>query len=229
MPATLRINEIYRSIQGESTWAGLPCVFVRTTGCHLRCRYCDTEYAFHEGEHQSLEAIVRRIDEAADQCRLVEITGGEPLLQPAAPELITRLCDRDYTVLLETSGACDISALDARCIRILDLKTPGSGEMDRNHWPNLDALRPHDEVKFVLCDRADYEWARQVVRDHDLPRRVRAVLFSAVHSVEPGLEIAGCSSLSLRQLADWILEDGLQVRLHTQLHKLVWDPAERGV
>ena len=230
MPSTtIRINEIYRSIQGESTWAGLPCVFVRTTGCHLRCRYCDTEYAFREGEHLTLDAIQSRIDAAAGDCRLVEITGGEPLLQPSVPELITQLCDRGYTALLETSGACDIAVCDPRCVRILDLKTPGSGEAERNHWPNLNDLRPNDEVKFVLCDRADYEWARDVVAEYDLVKRVKAVLFSAVHEVPRGLEIAGCASLPLRDLAEWILADGQGVRLHTQLHKLVWDPAERGV
>lgn len=227
MTDALHITEIFHSIQGESTWAGCPCVFVRLTGCHLRCRYCDTEYAFHEGQRRSIDSIVDEV--VAFATPLVEITGGEPLLQPGVHVLMKRLCDLGRTVLLETSGACDISTCDPRVIRILDIKTPGSGESDRNLWSNLDCLTERDEVKFVITDRADYEWSREVIQRHDLAARVRAVLFSAVFEQAPGLEIAGCRGLPLEDLARWILEDGLPVRLQAQLHKFIWHPQTRGV
>ncbi|HEX7008522.1 MAG TPA: radical SAM protein [Phycisphaeraceae bacterium] len=226
---TLMINEIFYSIQGESTWAGLPCVFVRLMGCHLRCTYCDTEYAFHEGRRWTIQQIMDEVERVGSGCRLVEVTGGEPLLQPNVHELMTRLCDADKTVLLETSGACDISRCDARVIRIMDLKTPSSGESHRNLWSNLDHLAPRDEIKFVIGSRQDYEWARDVIRQHRLNHRVRAVILSPVHAVPAGRELPGSEGLSMRDLAQWMLEDHLPARMQTQLHKLIWDPATRGV
>jgi 7-carboxy-7-deazaguanine synthase len=224
---SLRLNEIFHSIQGESTWAGLPCVFVRLTGCPLRCRYCDTEYAFREGARRTIRSILDEV--LAIDCPLIEITGGEPLAQRRVHDLVRALCDAGRTVLIETSGAIDIRPCDPRSIRILDLKTPGSGECDRNLWSNLDDLRPLDEIKFVIVDRADYEWAREMIRSHSLDRRCRAVLMSAVFEQKPGLEILGCPALHPRALAEWILEDCLPVRMQTQLHKLIWDPGTRGV
>jgi len=227
MPDTLRINEIFHSIQGESSWVGLPCVFVRLTGCHLRCAYCDTAYAFHEGQRQSIDSIIEAV--VRYETSLVEITGGEPLLQHGVHDLMSRLCDLGRTVLIETSGACDISPCDPRVIRILDLKTPGSGEVDRNLWSNVEHLSERDEVKFVITDRADYEWARDILHQHDLTHRVKSVIFAGVFEQPRGLEIAGCKSLPLAELARWILEDGLPVRLQTQLHKIIWEPQTRGV
>jgi 7-carboxy-7-deazaguanine synthase len=223
----LRINEVFHSIQGESTWAGCPCVFIRLTGCHLRCRYCDTEYAFREGAWRSVTDLVE--EAVGFGTPLVEITGGEPLLQPHVHDLVRQLCDRGRTVLIETSGACDISSCDPRSILILDLKTPGSGECGRNLIENLARIRPQDELKFVVTDRADFDWATTMVREHDLAARCRAILMSAVFEQQPGLEIAGCKALHPRLLAEWILESGLPVRMQTQLHKLIWDPSTRGV
>ena len=227
----LRITEVFHSIQGESTWAGCPCVFVRLTGCHLRCTYCDTEYAFKEGRWRTIDEVVDAV--MAIPTDLVEITGGEPLLQPAVHPLITRLCDLGRTVLIETSGACDIAGCDPRAIRILDLKTPGSGEADRNLWANLDQLARRDEVKFVITDRADYEWAKSVVEKHRLGERCRAVLMSPVFEQPSGEEIAGCPGLDPGELADWSLHDppdtGRPVRMQSQLHKFIWDPQTRGV
>lgn len=225
--STLRINEVFHSIQGESTWAGLPCVFVRLTGCPLRCRYCDTEYAFREGRSRPIAELIEEVESFG--CDLVEITGGEPLAQARVHELITALCDRGRTVLIETSGALDIRPCDPRSIRILDLKTPGSGEVERNLIANLDDLRPRDEVKFVIVDRADYEWASAMIREHRLAERCAAVLMSAVFHQRPGLEILGCPGLEPRLLAEWILADRLPVRMQTQLHKLIWSPETRGV
>jgi len=234
MNDTLLINEIFHSIQGESTWAGLPCTFVRLTGCHLRCGYCDTEYAFHEGRRMTLDEIVAEVERLnpgrkTQDSRLTEITGGEPLLQPNVQPLITRLADLGYTVLVETSGACDISNCDPRAICIMDLKTPGSGEADRNDWANIDRLNQRDEVKFVLTSRDDYQWMVEVIDKYDLPARVNAVLVSAVHEMPAGAELPGSTGLPLRDLAEWLLADGLPVRIQTQLHKLIWDPAARGV
>ena len=224
----LRINEIFHSIQGESTWAGCPCVFVRLTGCHLRCTYCDTEYAFKEGEFKSIADIVAEV--GSHPCDLVEITGGEPLLQKPVHALITALCDLGKTVLIETSGACDVGGCDPRAIRIMDLKTPGSGECERNLWSNIDHLTERDEVKFVITDREDYLWARDVIRKFDLGRRCKAVLVSAVFEQAPGIEVGGCEALSPRLLAEWMLADNLpNVRMQTQLHKLIWEPQTRGV
>jgi len=209
------INEIFHSIQGESTRAGLPCVFVRLTGCHLRCGYCDTEYAFYEGKRMTLDTIIERVD--ATGCGLVEITGGEPLLQPAVNPLMTRLCDAGYTVLLETSGACDISNVDPRVIRIMDLKTPSSGEQSRNCLDNISHLRPGDEVKFVIGTWEDYAWTRDMIERFDLAERC-TVLVSPVHD-----------TLDAQRLAEWVLADGLPVRFQLQLHKFIWSPQARGV
>lgn len=213
--ATLTINEIFVSIQGESTWAGKPCLFLRTTGCPLRCVWCDTEYAFHEGSRWNLDDLVE--EACSHDVQLVEITGGEPLAQPAVPALARALLERGRTVLIETSGAYDISVLPEGVHRIMDLKCPGSGESDRNDWDNLDRLRDGDEVKFVIADRQDYEWAREVVARYGLAARL-PVLFSPVwESVPP------------RELAEWILEDRLDVRLQLQLHKILWPGIERGI
>lgn len=236
MPAgTLRINEIFFSIQGESTWAGCPCVFVRLTGCHLRCTYCDTEYSFKEGSTRSIDTVVEEV--CSHPADLVQITGGEPLLQWRVHDLITALCDRGKTVLIETSGACDISVCDPRAIRIMDLKTPGSGECERNLWSNIDYLTKYDEVKFVICDRADYEWAKGIIVKYKLDLHCRAVLMSAVFEQPPGLEIAGHAGLHPRELAEWMLNDPprkddgsvIPIRMQTQLHKHIWDPQMRGV
>jgi len=228
----VRVNEVFFSIQGESTRAGLPCVFVRLTGCPLRCSYCDTEYAFREGARRPIDDVVDEV--CAHPAELVEITGGEPLAQDGAFELIRRLCDRGRTVLIETSGAVDIGPCDPRAIRILDFKTPGSGEVDRNLWSNIDHLTARDEVKFVLCDREDYDWARQVILEHRLDERCAAVLLSPVHEQPAGREIAGAPGLSPRALAEWLLADKAMagrpgVRLQIQLHKHIWDPQMRGV
>jgi 7-carboxy-7-deazaguanine synthase len=230
---TLVVNEVFHSIQGESTWAGLPCTFIRLTGCHLRCGYCDTEYAFHQGQRRTLGELLQEVaTRAGSTTGLVEVTGGEPLLQPHVHPLMSALADRGHTVLIETSGACDISECDRRIIRIMDLKTPGSGESHRNLWSNLDHLTTADEVKFVLCSREDYEWARGVIRDHALDQKVKAVLVSAVRETPAGAgsELAGVKKgLPLRELAQWVLDDRLPVRMQVQLHKLIWDPSARGV
>jgi len=220
MSEFLRITEIFHSIQGESTWAGLPCTFVRLTGCPLRCVWCDTEYAFHGGERMSLDSIVARVESIGT--RLVEVTGGEPLAHRHAFTLVRMLLDRGFTVLVETSGAFDISPLDPRAHRIMDLKCPGSGEVARNLWSNLDHLGTGDEVKFVIADRADYEWAAAVVRERlaamQAEGRLRAILFSPVWD-----------RLDLRELAHWILEDALPVRYQIQLHKFIWGANVPGV
>jgi 7-carboxy-7-deazaguanine synthase len=213
---TLTINEIYHSIQGESTWAGRPCVFVRLTFCDLRCNYCDTEYAFYEGKKQTLKEIVDLV--AAFNCPLVEITGGEPLLQKRVLPLMSILCDAGKTVLLETSGAHDISKVDPRVHRIMDLKTPGSGEVEKNVWSNIDYLGSRDEVKFVIGSREDYEWSCDKVRRYDLPKRSHAVLFSPIFGrIDP------------REIVEWILADRLDVRFQLQMHKFIWSPIQRGV
>jgi 7-carboxy-7-deazaguanine synthase len=213
---TLTVNEIYHSIQGESTWAGEPCVFVRLTFCDLRCSYCDTEYAFYEGTKRTLPEIVDAV--AAFQCPLVEITGGEPLLQKNVLPLMTILADAGHTVLLETSGAHDISAVDSRAHRIMDLKTPGSGESARNLFANIEHLTPRDEVKFVIGSREDYEWSREQVMRHGLAKRCRAVLFSPIFGrIDP------------REIVEWILADKLPVRFQLQMHKFIWTPTKRGV
>ncbi|MDP9291167.1 MAG: 7-carboxy-7-deazaguanine synthase QueE [Verrucomicrobiota bacterium] len=213
---TLTINEIYESIQGESSWAGLRCIFVRLTFCDLRCSWCDTEYAFYEGKKMTLAAITAEV--LAIDCPLVEITGGEPLLQKNVLPLMTTLCDAGRSVLIETSGAHDISAIDPRVHRIMDLKAPGSGEAARNLYSNIENLTRRDEVKIVLASREDYEWARDKVREFDLSSRCGAVLFSPVFGrVEP------------REIVEWILEDKLEVRFQLQMHKFIWEPTAKGV
>ncbi len=212
----LTINEIYHSIQGESSWAGWPCVFVRLTACDLRCNYCDTEYAFHEGKKMELDHIVDRVKTFG--CKLVEITGGEPLLQKNVLPLMSMLCDAGHTVLLETSGTHDISQVDARVHRIMDLKTPGSGEVEKNFWVNIDYLSKRDEVKFVIGSREDYEWSREKVQRFNLDTRCNAVLFSPIWGrIDP------------RQIVEWILADNLNVRFQLQMHKFIWTPTQRGV
>ena len=217
----LRITEIFHSIQGESTWAGAPCTFVRLTGCPLRCVWCDTEYAFTGGERMTLDEIVTRVRDVGTG--LVEVTGGEPLAHPNAFPLVRRLLDEGFTVLVETSGAFDVAPLDPRAHKIMDLKCPGSGESARNLWANLDHLTERDEVKFVVKDRTDYEWTRNVIRTRGLDRRVaegslRALLVSPVWG-----------EVDLEALSGWILEDGLPVRFQIQLHKLIWGPTRTGV
>ena len=212
----LTINEIFHSIQGESTHTGRPCVFVRLTACDLRCSWCDTPYAFHEGRKMSVDQVVA--DVGAFECDVVEITGGEPLLQPDVYPLMNQLLERGHTVMLETGGHRSIANVPAGVIRIVDVKCPGSGESDKNDWSNLDLVTRTDEVKFVIRDREDYEFARKVVADHKLLDRCAAVLFSPVHGVLPA-----------RDLAVWILEDRLPVRLQLQAHKYIWSPDTRGV
>ncbi len=210
--ARLRITEIFHSLQGEADSIGWPTVFVRLTGCPLRCSWCDTEYSFHGGEWRDIDAIVDEV--AGHHVRHVCVTGGEPLAQKRCLVLLARLCDAGYEVSLETSGALDISAVDARVRRVVDLKPPGSGEVARNRWSNLPGLRAHDQVKFVLADRTDYEWAVAVLGEHRLAQRC-AVLFSPVHG-----------RLAPRELAEWILADHLPVRFQMQLHKMLWNDAK---
>ncbi|MBR90140.1 MAG: 7-carboxy-7-deazaguanine synthase [Verrucomicrobiales bacterium] len=236
MSGTLRVHEIYLSLQGESTFAGLPCVFVRLTGCDLRCSYCDTAYAFTGGKAISIEAILNQVDALAEgypEPPLVELTGGEPLLQKATPALLAALCDRGFTVLLETSGAHDISTVDARVHRIVDLKCPSSGECDRNHTENIAHLRPTDEVKCVIGTREDYVWAKEQLRQ--LFGKCE-VLFSWVNPLEGDQASdvlkpvpADHTPLTRRELAEVITTDRLPVRFQLQQHKHIWPPEERGV
>jgi 7-carboxy-7-deazaguanine synthase len=215
MASVLRVNEIFHSIQGESTHAGRPCVFVRLTGCNLRCVWCDTAYAFHEGDSMEVGEIARRVTEYG--CRLVEVTGGEPLLQAETIELLRVLQERGHEVLLETGGSLPIDAVPVGVRRIVDVKCPGSGESERNLWSNLDALRTGDELKFVIADRADYDWAVNQVRARALDARA-PVLFS---SVDDGL--------STGELARWVLHDRLPVRVQLQMHKVLWPGVPRGI
>lgn len=219
-PDELLLNETFTSIQGESTHAGRPCFFIRLTGCHIRCSWCDTEYAFHEGSVATVDECLTRA--AAASCRLVELTGGEPLLQKSAFTLLSRLCDQGYEVLVETSGAIDIAGVDPRVGRIVDWKCPGSGMADRNLESVLDDLREGDELKLVIIDRSDYTWARDFVREFRKSPRDGALTipihFSPVSD-----------RLNSRDLSAWILEDGIEVRLNLQLHKIIWSPDARGV
>ncbi|MCW5797263.1 MAG: 7-carboxy-7-deazaguanine synthase QueE [Nitrospira sp.] len=211
----LRVTEIFHSIQGESTHAGRPCVFIRLTGCPLRCTWCDTAYAFYGGQDMAQDDIIKQV--RGFGCNLVEVTGGEPLSQPASLPLLTRLCDEGFEVLLETSGAVDTSGVDERVHVVLDVKCPGSGMTERMYWPNVDRLASCDEVKFVIKDRADYEWAREVVRSRNLAARC-TVLMSPVFG-----------EVDARQLAEWVLTDKLPVRFQLQMHKQIWAPDMRGV
>ncbi|TAK72820.1 MAG: 7-carboxy-7-deazaguanine synthase QueE [Gammaproteobacteria bacterium] len=204
----LRLTEIFFSLQGETRTVGIPTVFVRLTGCPLRCQYCDTAYAFHGGTWYELDAILAEVKKY--NTHYVTVTGGEPLAQKACLPLLTRLCDEGYEVSLETSGALDVAQVDTRVVKVVDIKTPASGEVEKNHWENIRHLLPHDQVKFVICDQADYEWAKQILREHQLADRCQ-VLFSPSYQ-----------QMNAGELADWILRDQLPVRLQIQLHKYLW-------
>lgn len=223
------ITEIFKSIQGEGTRAGLPCIFVRLTGCNLRCTWCDTAYAFHGGTKYSVEEVLDRVrslaGEGAGRVSLVEITGGEPLLQPETPTLAEKLLAAGYTVMIETSGERFIGALPRDVIKIVDVKCPDSGEPDTFDTANLDAVDGKDEIKFVIASRRDYDFARDFTARHRLAERVHQVLFSPVFADPEGR----WPGLNARELAEWILADGLPVRLGLQLHKFIWDPAMKGV
>lgn len=213
----MRITEIFHSIQGESSYAGRPCVFVRTTGCNLRCVWCDTEYAFYGGRAMGVEEVVAEVERIGGGCRLVELTGGEPLLQHDIGRLAERLLERGYTVLCETSGSVPVTRVPPEVVKIMDVKPPGSGEAASNDWTNLEHLDPaRDELKFVIADRGDYEWARTQLRERGLERFV--VHFSPAFGL-----------LEPRRLAEWVLEDGLPVRVQLQIHKFIWEPSARGV
>lgn len=211
MDGALRITEVFHSLQGESSRVGLPTVFIRLTGCPLRCGYCDTAYAFTGGESRPIDAILEQV--ATFHTRHVCVTGGEPLAQKNCVTLLSALCDAGYSVSVETSGALDINDVDHRVARIVDIKTPGSGEVQKNRWENLAHLTSHDEVKFVLCDETDYAWAKQTLAEHNLAN-ICTVLFSPVHD-----------QLNATHLAEWILRDHLPVRMQVQLHKYLWDNA----
>lgn len=209
--STLRMTEIFYSLQGESTRTGLPTVFVRLTGCPLRCHYCDTTYAFHGGQSQALDEVIQQID--AYQCPYVCVTGGEPLAQPACIELLKRLCDAGLQVSLETSGARSLEKVDPRVMIVMDLKTPDSGECDKNLFSNVSYLKPHDQIKFVLCSRADYQWACDTIREHHLTEYAQILFSPSWGQLDPIV------------LADWIIGDRLPVRFQMQLHKLLWHDA----
>ena len=225
----MQITEIFKSIQGEGTRAGLPCVFVRLTGCNLRCVWCDTAYAFHGGAKYAVDEVLGRVNRLAGEgtarVPLVEITGGEPLLQPETPELAEKLLGAGYTVMIETSGERFVGALPPEVIKIVDVKCPDSGEADTFHMANLDAVGTGDEIKFVIASRRDYEFARDFTLQHHLAERVRQVLFSPAFP-DPAGKWPG---LEARELTEWILQDGLPVRLGLQLHKFIWDPATKAV
>ena len=247
MSETLVVNEIYLSLQGESTFAGLPCIFIRLTACDLRCSYCDTAYAFTEGKKKSLDEILTEVKRQAAPFRisppvtrhpslpLVELTGGEPLLQKNSLPLMKSLCDDGFTVLIETSGAHDISKIDARVHRIMDLKCPASGEVERNHFDNIAHLKSTDEIKFVLGTVEDYEWAKQQIAAHKLDS-ICPLLMSWVHPLRPEQQNkslkpvpSGQTPIARRDLAEKIIADALPVRFQTQLHKIIWPPEQRGV
>ncbi|HUA37908.1 MAG TPA: radical SAM protein [Candidatus Sulfopaludibacter sp.] len=247
MSDSLLINEIYLSLQGESTYAGLPCIFIRLTACNLRCSYCDTAYAFTEGRKMSLTEILAEITRLAEpfsnsqrstfnpRLPLVELTGGEPLLQENCLPLMKSLCDAGFTVLLETSGARDVSRVDPRVHRIMDLKCPGSGEAERNRWDNLKHLKAGDEIKFVIGTQQDYDWMKRQISGRKLAS-ICPLLISWVHPLSPGQRDpslkkipAGQAPISRRELAEKIIADGLPVRFQAQLHKIIWPPEQRGV
>jgi 7-carboxy-7-deazaguanine synthase len=214
-PDSLLINEIFFSIQGESTRAGLPCVFIRLTSCDLRCVWCDTAYAFNEGADMSIDAIIKEVKEY--DCKLIEITGGEPLLQPTVHVLMKRLCDDQYDVMIETGGHHNISGIDPRVKRIVDIKCPGSLMEKRNRWENIEMLTARDEVKFVIANEIDYEWTKEIMRKHHLAARCTILMSPVFGNIEN------------RVLAEWILRDHLRVQFQLQLHKYIWNPTTRGV
>jgi 7-carboxy-7-deazaguanine synthase len=244
MSDTLVVNEIYLSLQGESTFAGLPCVFIRLTACNLRCSYCDTAYAFTEGSKTAFADIFAKVEQLASPYRnaksihklpLIEFTGGEPLLQPNAPKLMKALCDAGYTVLVETSGALDISVVDSRVHRIMDLKCPSSGEVERNRFENIKYLNATDEVKFVIGTVEDYEWAKEQLAKFELAK-ICPILFSWVAPLQEQQRVASLKSVPPRQtpitrkeLVERIIADALPVRFQLQMHKFIWPPDERGV
>jgi 7-carboxy-7-deazaguanine synthase len=211
----MKINEIYRSIQGESSYTGLPCVFVRLTYCNLRCTYCDTEYAFYEGQEYTVDQVVREV--CGYQCPLVEITGGEPLLQKEVYPLMDRLVGSGLTVLLETSGNIDVGNVNPAVVKIMDFKCPSSGECERNLYANLDKLQPHDEIKFVIGTRDDYLWTKQILGEHRLTERFPVLLSTVFNQIQP------------RQVVEWLLEDNLRVRFQLQAHKYIWEPNTKRV
>jgi 7-carboxy-7-deazaguanine synthase len=213
---TLLVNEIFYSIQGESIYSGRPCVFVRLTGCNLRCSYCDTQYAYEEGEKMEIAQIIRRV--SGYKCRLIEITGGEPLIQTETPLLVSRLLDHGYVVMMETNGSLDICRVDRRCIKVMDMKCPSSNESKKNDLKNLKQLHSKDQIKFVMANRVDYTYAKNIISSHcpDFPGD--RILFSPVYREMPPAD-----------LADWILEDHLNVRLHLQIHKIIWPNKERTI
>ena len=227
----MQITEIYKSLQGESTYAGLPCVFVRLTGCNLRCTWCDTEYSFYGGKKMTAAAVLDEVRRLSPSGGLVEITGGEPMLQERElVPLMQQLLDAGYKVLLETSGERALAAVPAQVIKIVDVKCPDSGEGDTFHLDNLRTFQPHDEIKFVISGRRDYEFAREFTALHDLAKRVNAVIFSPAFRKEAsGARDASNCLLDPQQLADWMLEDNVPARLGLQIHKLIWDPALKGV
>jgi 7-carboxy-7-deazaguanine synthase len=210
----LRITEIFHSIQGESSHAGRPCAFVRLTGCNLRCRWCDSEYTFTGGDSMTIDDVLQQVKSYG--CKLVEVTGGEPLAQRESLDLIECLCDEGFEVLIETSGSIDVAPVDRRATLILDIKCPGSGEVEKNRWENLQHLKPGDEIKFVIADRADYDWARRVIAERRLEGK--SLLFSPVWG-----------EMELKSLAEWMLADRVPARLQTQLHKHIWGADVRGV
>ncbi len=211
----IKVNEIYYSIQGESTNAGLPCVFIRLTYCNLRCSYCDTEYAFYDGKDHSIEQIIGEVKKY--NCGLVELTGGEPLVQSESSELMKRLCDEGFEVMLETGGSLPIENIDKRVKIIMDLKTPSSGMLKKNHYENIDFLKPEDEVKFVIGSREDYEWSKSILLKYKIADKCKVLFSSVFGKLEPV------------KLVDWILRDGVNVRFQLQMHKFIWEPDKKGV
>lgn len=210
----LKVNEIFYSIQGESTFSGIPFVFVRLTGCNLRCTYCDSRYAYEEGTELKVEQILKEVKKF--KCRYVEVTGGEPLLQYDTPFLVDSLIDKDFTVLVETNGTKDISAISNKAVIIMDIKCPSSGECDKIDWENIKRLDKKDEIKFVIAEKSDYDWANEIINERNLPYKAKVLLSPVEEKLNPSL------------LAEWILKDNLKVRLQLQLHKILWPDIKRG-
>jgi len=211
----MKINEIYRSVQGESSYTGLPCIFVRLTYCNLRCSYCDTEYAFYEGRDYTVDQVLEEIGHF--KCQLVEITGGEPLLQKEVYPLMNSLVDSGYTVLLETGGSIDIGKVNAKVVKIMDLKCPSSGECDRNLYTNIEKLQRHDEIKFVIGTQEDYLWTKKILQEYRLTERFPVLVSTAFNKIQP------------KQVVQWLLEDDLSVRFQLQIHKYIWESSMKGV